>query len=231
MTINPKDAKPDQPYEVDLDGERYVAMRNNPRQEHSQWRLLPEPGVQALWAGDGAVKNLVPLVPARNITRDDLPSVNDVLTQPGVAASIYGGLAIKTLNAVVAHLNERGGIPAEARQSGTHINVTGDPDSTPADFSEKLRKLSEEFRNNAQMRALRDAEGNIVEHLITPRKFAAGGYVPSPEGGDKSCCERARLLDNELARRNEELSEAQGEIALQKERAGWTPPENEGGNE
>ena len=116
MTINPKNAKPDQPYEVDLDGERYVAMRNNPRQEHSEWRLLPEPGVQALWAGDGAVKNLVPLVPARPFTRDDLPS----------AAWLCRGLPEEsearywtshTLTKVLEHLNSQGGVPAGAGKS------------------------------------------------------------------------------------------------------------------
>lgn len=116
MTINPKDANPDEPYEVDLDGERYVAMRNNPRQEHSEWRLLPEPGVQALWAGDGAVKNLVPLVPARPFTRDDLPSTAWLCRDlPEESEARYW--TAHTLTKVLEHLNAQGGVPAGAGKS------------------------------------------------------------------------------------------------------------------
>lgn len=116
MTINPKNANPDQPYEVDLDGERHVAMRNNPRQEHSEWRLLPEPGVQALWAGDGAVKNLTPLVPARPFTRDDLPSTAWLCRGlPEESEARYW--TAHTLTKVLEHLNANGGIPAVSGKS------------------------------------------------------------------------------------------------------------------
>ena len=108
------------------------------------------------------------------------------------------------------------GMSAHPPKPETRINVTANADSTPADFSEKLRKLSEQFKEHVQVRALRDAEGNVVEHVLTPRKFAAGGYVPSPKDGDKSCCEEAELTAAELARRNEELSEAEEEIAALK---------------
>lgn len=193
MGIDPKDAKPDQPYEVDLGEERYVAMRNNPRQEHSEWRLLPELGVQALWAGDGAVKNLVPLVPARQVTRDDLPSAANA-TGWGVLTADEQHLVHKALDGVVAHLNANGGVPTESREWKYEDMPHCIVDWSGA-FPSSL-ELSRKQRENLA-RYLNGKLGRSFPHNSTH----AGS-------SGKSCCEDAAQSAAEVDRLTRERDEA-----------------------
>lgn len=167
MTIDPKDAPADQPFKVAVGGRGYTAQRVDPKDDSEQWRLLvPVPSYVSPWKDDEQVSIIAPLVPARNVTRDDLPSMDELWERAKKENPWLPVLPPRlVLDAVVAHLNERGGIPDSFNLSAENLNAGGD---------------------------------------VQP----------------KSCCEEAQLTakradraELELARRNEELAEAEGEIA------------------
>lgn len=104
--IDPSTCPPDQPYMGTVWGKRQAVQRLDPRDTVRPWMALGE------WARDSDVSDLVPLVEARPITRDDLPSedeaVNTLVSTPGH----FGGGVDAVLDLVVERLNARGGVPA-----------------------------------------------------------------------------------------------------------------------
>lgn len=127
MTIYPKDAKPDQPYEVTVRGKRCTAQRVDPDGDDLPWRVMMPPRSLGEWNDDAEVSDLVPLVPARKVTRDDLPSVTQAqdvsIRAGGIIPSVLAVSEI--LDAVVAHLNANGGIPAENPRKPDYVLNNG----------------------------------------------------------------------------------------------------------
>ena len=107
-TINPADAKPGEVYEGTVHGaERTVLVRRN-SSDCYPWESLSE----VLDHED--VSDLVRLVPARPVTRDDLPDQYAAYSK--IARPDCGDLTPSDLgpllDAVVEHLNANGGVPA-----------------------------------------------------------------------------------------------------------------------
>lgn len=101
VTINPAECKPGEVYEGTVHGERTVLIRRDACDSYP-WESLDE----VLDHED--VSSLVRLVPARPITRDDLPRVADVrgpAETPSAAAAFYA--VDEAFDAVVEHLNRR----------------------------------------------------------------------------------------------------------------------------
>ena len=106
--IDPRTCPPDQPYEGLYGGKRMTMQRAEPGV--MPWLIIGPSSAARKWVPDDEVFSLVPLVPARPITRDDLPSANEIDGLPWEADILDAAGA--TLDVVVKHLNSRGGVPA-----------------------------------------------------------------------------------------------------------------------
>lgn len=116
-TIDPKDAKPGEVYELTCYESRWVGSRNNPGNLRP-WQFVNPNAAGGLYAYDADVSDLVRLVPARPVTRDDLPSVAEAqgaLMKRGVFLDPEE--SGEALDAVVDHLNANGGVPAVSGKS------------------------------------------------------------------------------------------------------------------
>ena len=107
--IDPSTCPTDQPYEGTYEGERRTMQRIGPNGEFP-WGVNDPDRPYRKWARDSEVSDLVPLVPARPLTRADLPIVREIDGLPWEADILDA--ADVTLDAVLNHLNARGGVPA-----------------------------------------------------------------------------------------------------------------------
>lgn len=140
-TINPADCNPGEVYEGTVHGvERTVLIRRDASDSYP-WESLGE----VLDHED--VSDLVRLVPAREVTRQDLPSRAKAISL-WLSEGSRGLSADAVLDAVVAHLNANGGLPTDDRWRCAHEIVEQERDQARESLREAC-KVAQSYKVDA----------------------------------------------------------------------------------